>query len=114
MGFNMGVYEKIFFHYFERCREICNTQGKSTIFNFFILLGRSELRRDFLKFQNYIILKKNCEITQILTLSIHTFLITNFKKSLHSSDLPSNIKKYQGVKNFTLVARMHNSSPILY
>ena len=41
---------------------------------------------------NYIIPKKNCEITQFLTLSIHTFLVTNFKKSLHSSDLPSNIK----------------------
>ena len=36
---------------------------------------------------NYIVQKKNCEITQFLTLSIHTFLITNFKKSLRSSDL---------------------------
>ena len=39
-----------FFYYFERCREICNTQGESHIFIFFILLGRSELQRDFLKF----------------------------------------------------------------
>ena len=31
-GFNMGVYEKFFFHYFEGCREICSTQEKSTIF----------------------------------------------------------------------------------
>ena len=39
-----------FFYYFELCREICNTQGESHILKFFILLGRSELRRDFLKF----------------------------------------------------------------
>ena len=38
---NMATYENIFFHYFERCREIYNAQGKTNIFWFFILLGRS-------------------------------------------------------------------------
>ena len=37
--------------------------------------------------------EKNIENTQFLTLSIHTFPITNLEKSLHHSDLPIDIKK---------------------
>ena len=37
---------------------------------------------------------KNIENTQFLTLSIHTFPITNLEKSLHHSNLPIDIKNY--------------------
>ena len=43
---------------------------------------------------NYFMWEKNIENTQFLTLSIHTFPITNLKKSLHHLDLPIDIKNY--------------------
>ena len=43
---------------------------------------------------NYFMWEKNIENTQFLTLSIHTFTITNLEKSLCHSDLPVDIKNY--------------------
>ena len=40
---------------------------------------------------------KNIENTQFLTLSIHTFPITNLEKSLCHSDLPIDIKKIENI-----------------
>ena len=48
----------------------------------------------FFPFSNYFMQEKNIENTQFLTLSIHTFPITNVEKSLHHLDLPVDTKNY--------------------
>ena len=47
----------------------------------------------FFPISNYFMQEKNIENTLFLTLSIHTFPITNLEKSLHHLDLPIDIKK---------------------
>ena len=52
------------------------------------------MTESFFPISNYFMWEKNIENTQFLTLSIHTFPITNLEKSLCHSDLPIDIKGY--------------------
>ena len=46
-----GVYKKFFFTILKEIKKYAVLREKCDIFKFFILLGRSELRRDFFTFQ---------------------------------------------------------------
>ena len=48
----------------------------------------------FFPISNYFMQGKSIENTPFLTLSIHTFPITNLEKSLHHLDLPIDIRNY--------------------
>ena len=52
------------------------------------------MTESFFQISKYFMWEKNIENTQFLTLSIHTFPITNLEKSLHHSDLPIDKKNY--------------------
>ena len=52
------------------------------------------MTKSFFPISNYFMWEKNIENTQFLTLSIHTFPITNLEKSLRHSDLPIDIQNY--------------------
>ena len=50
------------------------------------------MTESFFPISNYFMKNKNIENTQFLTLSIHTFPITNLEKSLRHLNLPIDIK----------------------
>ena len=52
------------------------------------------MMESFFPISNYFMLEKNIENARFLTMSIHTFPITNLEKSLHHSDFSIDIKNY--------------------
>ena len=88
----MGVYEKFFFTILNYSKKLVILRWKIVFSNFLYQQGDPN-DRELFQISNYFMWEKHIENAQFLTLSIHTFSITNLEKSLHHSDLPIDIKK---------------------